>query len=374
MPPPDPDHYAILGVSRTASELEVRAAYRKLAREHHPDANPDPEAEARMRRINQAWETLRDTERRSTYDRTLPSLRRPVVRPMRAQRPPAPPRPRPQNDPFRTEDSPRRESAADVEFTGDPTVNWYRELGVREDAPRPEILKALARLASSLNGADISATEFTRRRTQMREAWNILGDQHMRAAYDRARKNAQGKPPSAASPPEPPPAPAPPPGYRVGPVVLNGLSIDKGAELVGADLRGADLRGLDLAGIDLRNAKLQGADFEAASLRKARLAGADLSGANLRFADLSNADASTAAIRQADLNGAALHATNFFRANLSGASFANAVGPGINLDFADLARADFSGATITPQLIERGKLDATVMPNGEVAGIPSAKD
>ncbi len=374
MPPLEPDHYTILGVSRTASVIEVRAAYRQLAREHHPDANPDPEAETKMRRINQAWETLRDAERRSTYDRTLPSMRRPVARPMRAQRPPAPPRSRPHVDPFQTEDAPRRESPADVEFTGDASVNWYREIGVREDAPRQEILKALSRLAGSLNGADISATEFTRRRTQMKEAWRILGDPHMRAAYERARK---GAPKASATPPhadQPPPAPPPPAGYRLGPVVINGLSIDKGAELAGADLRGADLRGLDLAGVDLRNAKLQGADFEAASLRKARLSGADLSGANLRFADLSNADASAAAVRQADLSGAALHATNFFRANLGGASFANAVGPGINLDFADLARADFTAARITTQLIERGKLNSTVMPNGEVVGAAPNED
>ncbi|MGE3074889.1 MAG: pentapeptide repeat-containing protein [Dehalococcoidia bacterium] len=371
MPSPDPDHYAILGVARTASVMEVRAAYRKLAREHHPDANPDPEAEARMRRINQAWETLRDTERRSTYDRTLPSLRRPVARPMRAQRPPAPPRPHAQRDPFqrdpfRGEDAPRRAPEADVEYTGDPSINWYREIGVREDAPRQEILKALSRMAGNLNGADISATEFTRKRNQMREAWAVLGDQHMRAAYDRARKQARQAP--APQPDEPAPPAPPPAGYRVGPIIINGVSIDKGAQLPAADLRGADLRGLDLAGIDLRDAKLQGADFEAASLRKAKLSGADLSGANLRFADLSNADATAAVLRQADISGAALHATNFFRANLSGASLANSVGPGINLDFADLARADFTGAKITPQLIERGKLDSTVMPNGEVVG------
>lgn len=374
MPTPEPDHYTILGVVRTASVLEVRAAYRKLAREHHPDANPGAQAEIRMRQINLAWETLRDTERRTTYDRTLPSARRPVARPMRAQRPPAPPRARPQKDPFRTEDSPRGPTPAEVEYTGDPAINWYREIGVREDAPRQEILKVLSRLAGTINGADISATEFARRRNQMKEAWVVLGDQHMRAAYDRARKQARQSPARQEPPAEPAPAAAPPPGYRLGPVVINGLSIDKGAALAGADLRGADLRGLDLAGIDLRNAKLQGADLEAASLRKARLSGADLSGANLRFADLSNADASAAAIRQADLQGAALHATNFFRANLGGANLANAIGPGINLDFAELARTDFTAAKITPQLIERGKLSATVMPNGEIAGIRPVED
>ncbi len=376
MPPTEPDHYTVLGVARTASVIEVRAAYRKLARENHPDANPSPEAEGAMRRINQAWETLRDVERRTQYDRLLPRPRRTVVRPMRtgSRQPPAPPRPRPQADPFRAEDAPRTESRAGVEFTGDASINWYSEIGVRGDAPRQEILKALSRMATNLNGADISAVEFARRRNQMRDAWAILGDQHMRAAYDRARKAAPTRPAPGTADPEPEPSPAPPPGYRVGPVQVNGVSVDKDALLEGADLRGADLRGLDLAGIDLRNARLQGADFEAASLRRAKLAGADFSGANLRFADLSNADVSTANLRQADLSGAALHATNFFRANLAGASLANAVGPGINLDYADLARADLSGARITIQLIERARLDATILPDGEVAGAASLQD
>jgi uncharacterized protein YjbI with pentapeptide repeats len=369
---PEPDHYTVLGVTRSASEFEVRAAYRKLAREHHPDANPSPEAESTMRRINQAWETLRDAEKRSNYDRQNPLQRRTVVRPMRAQRPPAaPPRPRPQRDPFRSEDAPRSEARPGVEFNGDPSVNWYSIVGVREDAPKQEILKALSRMAGGLNGADISATEFTRRRNQMRDAWAILGDQHMRAAYDRARKQPRPEPAKAEWSAA---APTPPPGYRLGPAVINDQTIDKGMRLEGADLRGADLRGFDLAGIQLKDAKLQGADFEAASLRKADLAGADLSGANLRFADLSNADVSAANLRQADLTGAALHATNFFRASLVGAQLSDAVGPGINLDFADLARADFTNAKITPQLIERGKLGATVMPNGEVAGSSAKED
>lgn len=376
MPPTEPDHYTVLGVARNATVIEVRAAYRKLARENHPDANPSPDAEIAMRRINLAWEILRDVERRSQYDRLLPRPRRTVTRPMRTgQRPPpAPPRPRPQADPFRAEDSPRTESRAGVEFTGDASINWYREIGVRDNAPRQEILKALSRMAANLNSADISAVEFARRRTQMREAWEILGDQHMRAAYDRARKVAHARPAPEPTESQPAPAPAPPPGYRLGPIEVNGVTVDKEGLLEGADLRGADLRGLDLAGIDLRNARLQGVDFEAASLRKAKLAGADFSGANLRFADLSNADVSAANLRQADLSGAALHATNFFRANLAGASLANAVGPGINLDYADLARADLSGARITVQLVERARLDATILPDGEVAGASGRQD
>lgn len=63
------DFYALLGVSRTASELEIKKAYRKLAMEHHPDRNSAPEAEARFKEITEAYEVLRDSEKRSVYDR-----------------------------------------------------------------------------------------------------------------------------------------------------------------------------------------------------------------------------------------------------------------------------------------------------------------
>jgi curved DNA-binding protein CbpA len=64
------DLYGVLGLSRGASQDDVRRAYRKLVREHHPDANPgDHSAEERFKEIQQAYEVLSNPEKRREYDK-----------------------------------------------------------------------------------------------------------------------------------------------------------------------------------------------------------------------------------------------------------------------------------------------------------------
>lgn len=70
------DFYEVLGVSRDASQEEVQQAYRRLARQNHPDVNKDPGAEGRFKEINDAYSALSDPELRKRYDRFGEDFRR----------------------------------------------------------------------------------------------------------------------------------------------------------------------------------------------------------------------------------------------------------------------------------------------------------
>ncbi|MCC7290135.1 molecular chaperone DnaJ [bacterium] len=62
------DYYEVLGVSKTASEKEVKKAYRKLAKQYHPDVNKEPDAESKFKEVQEAYEVLSDQSKRSAYD------------------------------------------------------------------------------------------------------------------------------------------------------------------------------------------------------------------------------------------------------------------------------------------------------------------
>lgn len=63
------DYYQILGIKRDASQEDVKRAYRKLARKYHPDVNKDPDAENKFKDVGEAYEVLKDPEKRAAYDK-----------------------------------------------------------------------------------------------------------------------------------------------------------------------------------------------------------------------------------------------------------------------------------------------------------------
>ena len=63
------DYYALLGVPPDATTAQIKSAYRKLAKQYHPDVNDSPDAAERFREITEAYDTLTDPDRRRRYDR-----------------------------------------------------------------------------------------------------------------------------------------------------------------------------------------------------------------------------------------------------------------------------------------------------------------
>src|SRR5215467_11270994 len=62
------DYYRILGLERTAGEEDIKKAYRKLARKYHPDESKEKDAEEKLKEVSEAYEVLKDAEKRKAYD------------------------------------------------------------------------------------------------------------------------------------------------------------------------------------------------------------------------------------------------------------------------------------------------------------------
>ena len=77
------DYYKILGVGREASKDEIAKAFKKLARKYHPDLNPgNKESEEKFKEINEAYEVLKDEQKRKMYDQLAPAARSAAIRPV----------------------------------------------------------------------------------------------------------------------------------------------------------------------------------------------------------------------------------------------------------------------------------------------------
>ena len=73
---PARDFYEVLGVPRTASQDDIQRAYRKLARQHHPDVSKDPDSEENFKQVSEAYDVLSDPEARKRYNAFGPDFRR----------------------------------------------------------------------------------------------------------------------------------------------------------------------------------------------------------------------------------------------------------------------------------------------------------
>ncbi|MEO8984270.1 MAG: DnaJ domain-containing protein, partial [Rhodanobacter sp.] len=69
------DYYKVMGLARDATQDDIKRAHRRLARKFHPDVSKEPDAEKRFKEVGEAYEALRDPEKRAAYDRLGPNYK-----------------------------------------------------------------------------------------------------------------------------------------------------------------------------------------------------------------------------------------------------------------------------------------------------------
>lgn len=167
------DWYAVLGVDRDATEGEIKAAHRRLARALHPDVNRESGAHERMSLVNRARDVLLDPERRGAFDRTGASTA--TVR-ARAPRPytPAPPEPR----------------------------DWYDFIGAEPGSSSSELIAALRRKRDWIRAQHFSDEDYTKQSLLWRDASETLTNPRSREAYDRPRRRSFESEAARSTPPD----------------------------------------------------------------------------------------------------------------------------------------------------------------------------
>ena len=161
-------------------------------------------------------------------------------------------------------------------------------------------------------------------------------------------------------------------------MIVNGYTIEPGADLQGADLVRTNLQRVGLHGANLTGANLGGADLEGADLTRANLTGASLRGADLTRAHLTNANLTgadltgayflSAILRSATLEGAKLDSAYLARANLAVANLCEAALRGANLYGADLRGANLYGADLRGANLEGANLEGANLEGANLTG------
>src|SRR5687767_6758089 len=149
--------YEILGVPRTADQADIQAAFKKKARELHPDVNKAPDAEENFKRLNAAYAILKDEGKRARYDAF-------GIRGSERRRPPtAPPKPRPRNPGPRP--SPKPDNGVrfeDINVESEEFKNPFdfflrREQARRKKKEEPEVQLSIP-IAHSYTGTNLSVS------------------------------------------------------------------------------------------------------------------------------------------------------------------------------------------------------------------------